>query len=131
LFVRIADFSSPWRRPGRRVDDVEAGDVGEDALERLRVLAAVALAGADGGADDERNLDLGAGHVVPLAGLVRDLVRRHEREVHVHELDDRPQADHRRADGRAADAGLGDRRVEDALRPNASSRSLVSLKAPP
>ena len=99
----------------RRVDDVQAGDVGEDALQRLRVLAAVALAGADRGADDERDLDLRAGHVVPLAGLVRDLVRGHQGEVHVHQFDDRAQPDHRGADAGPADAGFGDRRVEDAL----------------
>ena len=36
------------------------------------------------------------------------------REVPGHELDDRPQADHRRADADAGEPELGDRRVDDA-----------------
>ena len=92
------------------------------------MLAAVALAGADGRADDERNLCLGARHVVPLARLVRDLVRGHQREVHVHELDHRPEADDRGPDGRAADARLGDRRVEDAIPPERLEEPLRELE---
>ena len=92
------------------------------------MLPAVAFAGAHGGADDERNLRLCAAHVVPLPGLVRDLVGRHEREVHVHKLYDRPEPGHRRPDRRAADAGLGDRRVEDALAAESLEQILCELE---
>ena len=50
-----------------------------------------------------------------LAALLIDLIDRDEREVPGHELDDRPQADHRGADADADEAALGDRRVDDAL----------------
>ena len=92
------------------------------------MLAAVTLAGADRRADDERDLDLGAAHEVPLGGLVGDLVRRHQGEVHVHELDHGAQADDRRADGGAADRGLGDRRVEHALAPERLEQALGELE---
>ena len=74
------------------------------------------------------HLDLGAAHVVPLGGLVGDLVGGHEREVHVHQLDHRPEADDRRADRRPADAGLADRGVEDALTPEGLQQPLRQLE---
>ena len=79
------------------------------------MLSAVALAGADRCADHQRHGRLGAAHVVPFAGLVRDLVGCHQREVHVHQLHDRAQSDHGGADRGAADGRLRDRRVEDPL----------------
>ena len=94
------------------------------------MLPAVALAGADGGADDERHLGLGTRHVMPLAGLVRDLVGGHEREVHVHELDDGPQPNHGGTDRRAANAGLRDRRVEDTLAAERLQQVLGELEGP-
>ena len=59
-------------------------------------------------------VELAARHVEHLGGGVDDLVEREQREVPRHELDDRAQADHRRADADAGEAELGDRRVDDA-----------------
>ena len=47
--------------------------------------------------------------------MVDDLVHRQQREVDRHQLDDRAQAGHRRADAHADDRVLGDRRVAHAL----------------
>jgi hypothetical protein len=95
------------------------------------MLAAVALAGADGGADDERHLDLGAGHVVPLAGLVAIWSEAMSaKSMYISSTTGRrptiaaptavPQM-------QASEIGV----LKTRSRPNASSRSLVSLKAPP
>src|SRR3546814_11547322 len=59
---------------------------------------------------------LTAGHVMGLGGGVDDLVDRLHGEVEGHELDDGPEAVHRRADAEAGEAVLGDRRVDHAAR---------------
>ena len=97
-------------------------------FERLRMLPAVALAATGGGADDQRHFRLRATHIVPLGGLIADLVRRHQREVEIHQLHHRPQAPHRRAAGRAADAGFADRRVEDAMATERLEQALRHLE---
>jgi hypothetical protein len=48
--------------------------------------------------------------------VVDDAVPRNQREVQCHELDDGPQAHHRRANGQAHHTGLRDRRVYDPFR---------------
>ena len=53
---------------------------------------------------------------------------RQQREVDGHELDDRAQAGHRRADARADDRVLGDRRVADALLAELVEQSLGHLE---
>ena len=100
------------RRAGR--DDLEAGDVREPALPRLRVLRGELQRGAVRAAEHDRHLVLAARHVEHLRGGVHDLVEREQREVPGHELDDRAQPDHRRADADAGESELGDRRVDDA-----------------
>ena len=54
------------------------------------MLPAVALAAAGRSADDQRHFGLRAAHIVPLGGLVADLIRRHQREVEIHQFDHRP-----------------------------------------
>ena len=112
----------------RGINHVQAGDVAEHGFQRLRMLAAVALAGARRGADDQRHFGLRAAHVMPFRGLVADLVGRHQREVEVHQLDHRPQPDHRRAAAGAADAGFADRRVEHAVAPERFEQALGDLE---
>jgi hypothetical protein len=102
-------------RGGRRDRDEQAGHVEEQRLPRVRVRRAELVAGALRHAHDERHADLAAEHVVDVRGVVDDLVHRQQREVDRHELDDRAQAEHRRADAHADDRVLGDRRVADAL----------------
>ncbi len=67
-------------------------------------------------ADRQGNGQLSARHVAVLRRLVDDLLERERKEVLVHDLDDRAHARHRRADARADDRHLGDRRVAHALR---------------
>ena len=64
-------------------------------------------------AEDDRHLVLTTGHVEHLRGGVHDLIERQEREVPGHELDHRPEPDHRSADADAGEPELGDRRVDD------------------
>ena len=99
----------------RRVDDLQARHVHEPRLELLRMLRARRPAGAALRADRQRHLHLAARHVAVLRGLVDDLLERERQEVLVHDLDDRAHARHRRADARADDRHLGDRRVAHAL----------------
>ena len=98
-------------RRGRRHDDAEPGDVGEQRLEALGVLAARRPAGAELGADGQRHLRRAAGHERQLRRLVEQLVEADADEVEVHQLDHRPHAGHRRADAEAHDRRLRDRRV--------------------
>ena len=87
-------------------------------------------------AADERHMPIGsrttsgtrrlaAEHVARLRGLVDELVDGAEREVGEAHLDDRPRAHHGGADRGAHDAGLRDRRVGDALRPELLDEALV------
>ena len=84
--------------------DSHACECCADELQRRAVRAA----------EDDRDVELAARHVEHLRRGVHDLVEREQREVPRHELDDRPQPDHRRADADAGEAELGDRRVDDA-----------------
>jgi hypothetical protein len=79
------------------------------------VLRGRAAGSAERGAEHDRDLDLAAGHVVGLGGLVDHLVHRQRDEVAEHHVDDRPHAGHGGADTDAGVAGLGDRRVDHAL----------------
>ena len=99
----------------RRHDDAQAGDVGEQRLEALRVLAARRAPGAELGAHGQRHLGRPAGHERQLGRLVEQLVEADADEVEVHELDHRAHPGHGRADAEAHDRRLGDRRVADAV----------------
>src|SRR5918997_3826438 len=87
---------------------LEPREVAVHVLEGVGVLRAELDAAAVGAADDERNLDLPAGEVAHLRGVLDDLVRGQEREVPGHHLDDGPHAHHRHAHGRPREAALGD-----------------------
>src|SRR5262249_54874383 len=79
------------------------------------VLGGQLAAAAARRADDQWTAGLATEHVVDLGGVVDDLVHRQQAEVDRHDLHDRPRAGHRRADRRADEALLGDRRVAHAL----------------
>jgi len=67
---------------------------------------------AVGSPDHQRNLDLAAGEIADLRGVLDDLIDRQEREVHGHHLDDGPHAHHGHADGRSRESTLADRGVD-------------------
>src|SRR5712691_379776 len=99
----------------RRRDDQQARNEPVQHLEAVRVLRRKLMAGAARHADDQRHLRLAAEHVADLCGVVDDLVVRDQGEVDGHHLDDRSQAEHRRADGAADDHLFRDWCVDDAL----------------
>ena len=78
-------------------------------------------------AEDDRAAHLAAGHVARLRGRVDDLVDRLHREIEGHELDDRPQAGEAGADPEPGKTLLGDRRVDDAARPEFLQQALADL----
>ena len=88
---RIAALSSPLASAGvDGMTTVRPGDVREQRLEALRVLAARAAPGAE----LVRTVSAtrgAAGHERHLRGLVEELVEASADEVEVHDLDDRPQ----------------------------------------
>ena len=86
----------------------------EHDLDALRVLRGELRARAGGRADHERDADLAAEHLAHLGGVVHDHVHGDEDEVDRHDLDDGPQAEHRRADAGADEALLRDRRLAHA-----------------
>ena len=60
-------------------------------------------------------LDLPAEHVVPLGGLIADLIDRHHRELEPHVAHDRAHADEAGPERDPGHRVLGDRHVEDAI----------------
>ena len=99
----------------RRCHEAQAG-LGEEPAHRcLRVARAEAGAGADGGADDERDAGLPVRHVPVLRGLVDERVDDEPEEVAEHDLDDGAQPLDGGAEGGARERELGDRRVDDAV----------------
>jgi len=97
--------------------DLEAGDVAEDGLEALRVLGGQAVADASLCAQHHRHVPAPAGHEAVLGGLVAELVQDQQGEVDEQYLHHRPHAGDGRPDSGAGEAGLADRRVQDAQRP--------------
>ena len=63
--------------------------MGEEGLQRLRVLGRLADARTAVGADHHRHVELATEHVPRLRALVDDRIEAQEREVGVHDLDDR------------------------------------------
>jgi hypothetical protein len=66
---------------------------------------------APGHANHHRHPHLAAEHVRDRGGVVDDLVHRQQGEVDGHDLDDRPQPSHGRADAHPDDRVLRDRGV--------------------
>ena len=95
-------------------DDLQTGHRRVPGRIILAVLRADAGGGAVGTAEDDRAAHLPARHVERLGGGIDDLVHRLHGEVEGHELDDRLQPGHCRADAQPRKAVLGDRRVDDA-----------------
>ena len=85
-------------------------------VQALAVLGGRAARRAQVGAEDDGHLELAAGHVVHLGGLVGDLVHGQGQEIAEHDVDHRPHAGHGGADADAGKAGFGDRRVDHAGR---------------
>ena len=89
------------------------GHVGEERLDRLRVVERAVDAAAVRGADRHRHAVAVVRAVAHPRRLGHDLVERREDEVGELDLGDRPQAVDRRADRRADDHRFGQRRVDD------------------
>ena len=124
----MALLSSPYGVGGVGVGHhLEAGEVGIQRLDAGAVLAAQVLGGATGASEHDGDPVLPAGHLVDLRRAVDDLVEGHQAEVPGHELDDRPQAGHGRADAQAREAALADRGVDDALGSELVEQALADL----
>ena len=95
--------------------DLEAGEMAEEILKRLGVLAGVAAAGPHRRAQYHRNIALSAGHITDLCRLIEQGVRALGGEVVIHQLDDRAHTTDRRADRHTDKALFGDRRVDHAV----------------
>ena len=116
--VRVLDRrpQQPVRVGGRRGHDhAQAGDVGEQRLEALRVLAPGGASGAELRPHGQRHLRGSAGHERQLRGLVEELVEADADEVEVHQLDHGVHTRHGCPDTEADDRTLRDRRVTDAV----------------
>src|SRR6266404_771330 len=72
----------------------------------------------------DRDIELTAGHGEHVRGVVYHLVEGHERKTERHELDDRPQPDHSRADTQPGETIFADRGIDDPLRTEALQQTL-------
>src|SRR5262245_21109472 len=77
--------------------------------------------------EDDRHFELPAGHVAHVGGVVDELIKCDEREAPTHQLDDRTQTCHGRADAQAAESSLADRCIKDAPRPKLREHSFRYL----
>ncbi len=82
---------------------------------------------AVGAAEHDGHVELAAGHGEHVRGVIDDLIERHERERERHELDDGPQARHRRPDAQPGEPGLGDGGVDHAFGAEAFQQALADL----
>ncbi len=85
-------------------------------LEGMGVLGRELDAAAVGAADHQRHLDLPAGEVPDLGGVLDNLVGGQKREVPGHHLDDGLHPHHGHPDGRPGEAELAYRGVYDPFR---------------
>ena len=99
---------------GGGAGDEQSRHLQVERLEAVGVGGAELVAAAARHPDHHWHLRLAVEHVWDRGGVVDDLVQREEAEVDGHQLDDRPQAVHRRPDAGADDRVLGDRGVADA-----------------
>lgn len=124
----MAALSSPFasrRRIGH--NDLQARNVAVPGGIALGVLRGDAGCSTARTAEDDRRAHLAAGHIERLGGRVDDLVDRLHGEVERHELDDRAQTRHRRADADAGKAMFRDRRVDHAARTEFLQQALRDL----
>src|SRR5947208_8903747 len=73
------------------------------------------------------NIKLPARHRVHIRGVVHDLIECHERKAERHKFNDRPQADHCRANSQAGKSVLADWGVDNASRPKAFKQTMADL----
>ena len=81
----------------------------------MRVRGGELMGDAIAAAEDDGQLELSAGHVADVGGVVHELVHANQREGPGHELDDGSQSAHSSADAQAGKTGFADGRVNDAL----------------
>src|SRR5213593_1486217 len=73
------------------------------------------------------NIELTARHREHVRRVVHHLIEGYERKAKGHELNDRPQPDHRRADSEACESVFADRSVNNPPRPEALKQALADL----
>ena len=111
----------------RRRADFQTGDIRVKTFGGVRMGRAELVRRAVRAAEGDRDVELAARHGEHVRRVVHDLVEGDERKAEGHELDDRPQPDHRRADAEAGEAIFADRRVDDALRAETLEQSLADF----
>ena len=79
---------------------------------------------------DDGDLELPAGHIQHLWGVVEDLVRGDQAERPAHELNDRAQAHHGRADAQPGEPRFGNGRVDHPLRAELLEHAPADLVGP-
>ena len=116
--VGVADAAaqqaaSVVRRRGH--DDLEAGHVGEEGLDRLAVVEGAVDAAAVWRSDGDGTAEGAVGAIAQARRLADDLVEGRKDEVGELDLRHRPQPVDRRPDRGPDDERLGERRIDDAL----------------
>src|SRR4051812_32216805 len=76
-------------------------------------------------AEGDWDIELTAGHGEHVRRVIDHLIESDERKAEGHELDDRPEPDHRRAHAHAGKSILADWRVDDPFRPETLQQTLA------
>ena len=114
-----------------RGHDAQPGRVGEVGLGRLRVVLDRTDPTTEGNANGEGNRDAALVAVTQLGHLGDDLVEGGVDEAVELNLAHRPVPAHGQTDGRADDAGLGQRRIDDAAVTEVALQSLGDTEHSP
>src|SRR5439155_20771816 len=101
------------------------GGVGITRFGSMRMSRAELVRGAVRSAECDRDIKLSARHREHVRRVVHYLVEGDKRETERHELDDRPEPDHGRADTQAGETVFADRRINDAFRTEALEQALT------
>src|SRR6266404_2619222 len=109
-------FSVAWRR-GRA--NFQTGHTGVKVFGGMRMRGSKLMRRTIRTPKCNRDIELPARHHEHVRRVIDDLIERYERETKRHELNDRSQADHCRADTKTGKSVLADGRVDDAFRPEA------------
>ena len=110
-------------------EHLQARDVGVPPFEAVRVLGSELVAPARRHADDDRHVELAAGHVQEGGGRVQDLVEGEQAEVDGHDFDDGPHPAQCGPNPGPHEGRLREGRVADAVRPELLQQPLADGKA--
>ena len=128
IIITDGCLQKPFRVPrGRGRAHLQTRCVGIQTFCCMRMGCTELMSWTIWSAKRDRNVELTAGHGEHVRGVVHNLIECNERKTERHELDDRPEPDHGRADTQPGETIFADRRVNDSRGTKSFEQSLRDL----